>query len=88
MYVLPEEGFQFINVYNNRWVFSALAEGKVYVFDSLQSSGVSDDLEKKLWQLYSKQLVADGAVTLVPLSRQHNGNGCGLYAIAVAFDLL
>ena len=69
--------------------FSAFAQRRVQVCDSLRSS-LTRSSRKSIRSLY-KHYVADGGeqiVTFLPVQKQPDGHNCGPFAIAYAAEIL
>jgi len=72
---------------SDHWVACASIQGVVYLADSAQRP-ISGVLAKQLKQLFKTGLKKNGQlpVSVVPAATQPNGNDCGLYAAAFAFQ--
>lgn len=81
-----EEGIQIL-FDNNHWIAVACMAGQILIGDSLRRT-VSPNLATQIKQLYPSLVDSNGnlPVTFVECAKQGNGNDCGVYAAAFAFE--
>ena len=84
-----EEGSLFFHNFSNHWAVSHLAEGRVHLYDSLQSKKIVPELQKQLATLYGHFADEKGLRVFVPqVQLQRGATDCGCFAVAFAVSLL
>lgn len=70
----------------NHWVVSHLSQDEVYIYDSLNPTSISKELQEQVQLLYTKKTAAF-TINVVHVHKQQNLVDCGLHAIANATAL-
>ena len=73
----------------NHWVVSAAVDGVVCVYDTLYDT-LAPDLRKQLCEVYGRYFCSDAGklvVVLPGVGKQRGSVDCGLFAIAIAYEL-
>lgn len=72
----------------NHWITTARLDGRILYADSL-TRPISAYIKLQMRQLYARSITVGGTlpVHMMPCDKQNNGQDCGVFAAAFAFDL-
>ncbi len=88
-YVLTFGAIQILFVKERQhWVVSSFTNGKLKLYDSWSTGGLTSSLEVQLAQIYGNQFAVNSKlkVHIEPVQQQEGGMDCGVFSIANAYN--